>query len=433
MVRSVDGDGLARRGWGVALVAGASSLLALSAACSTAPPPPADAPDGGGEDAWNGHWPDEDAGPVDAARADLGPWEPPPDEPYPLDLPPRFPRPRVPAHTPLRRPVVELGRHLFYDTRLSGNGTMSCATCHQQARAFTDGRALAVGSTGELHFRHSMSLVNVAYNSQHGWASTLHPELEEQMLIPLFGEEPVELGLAGRDREVFERLRAEPRYQRLFPLAFPADADPFTLRNLVRAIAAFERVILSYRTPFDRYAFGGEVDALSEAAKRGEALFFSEDLECFHCHGGFNFANSVTHEGTVFDETTFHNTGLYNVDGRGAYPAHDTGLMRQTGDPAHMGRFRAPTLRNVMITAPYMHDGSIADIDGAIDHYARGGRLIVDGPYAGDGRRSPLKSEFVRGFSLSPQQREDLKAFLSALTDEALIRDPALANPWDGR
>jgi cytochrome c peroxidase len=411
----------------------AAALVAWGAGCGPEPAAPAGSADAATDDAWNGHWPDLDAGPRDAAREDLGPWSPPPDEPYPLALPPGFPRPSVPAHTPLRRPVVELGRHLFYDTRLSGNGTMSCATCHQQARAFTDGRALALGSTGQLHFRHTMSLVNVAYNSQNGWASTLHPELEEQMLIPLFGEEPVELGLAGRDAELFERLRAEPRYQALFPRAFPADADPFVLRNLVRAIAAFERVILSYRSPFDRYAFGGDADAISESAKRGEALFFSEDLECFHCHGGFNFANSVRHDGTFFDETTFHNTGLYNVDGRGAYPAHDTGLMRQTEDPAHMGRFRAPTLRNIMVTAPYMHDGSIADIDGVIDHYARGGRLIAEGPNAGDGRRSPLKSEFVIGFTLSPQQREDLKAFLAALTDEALLHDPALSNPWDGR
>lgn len=350
--------------------------------------------------------------------------------PYPVPLPKGFPTPKVPEDNPLTVEKIELGRLLFYDPRLSGNGTQSCASCHQQARAFTDGRARAAGSTGELHPRSAMSLANVAYATALGWANPLLDTLEKQALVPMFNERPVELGLTGKEEELFSRLEADLRYQRLFAEAFPQNARPVTLGNIVRAIASFERVLLSGNSPYDRYIQGVDDQAISESAFFGGRLFFSERLECFHCHGGFNFTASVTHEGNPFDETSFQNNGLYNIDGRGAYPPDNTGLFEITHLPEDMGRFKAPTLRNLSFTAPYMHDGSIATLEEVIEHYAAGGRTIHSGPYAGDGSKNPYKSNFVRGFSLSEQEKQDLLAFLRSLDDEEFVRNPRLSDPF---
>jgi cytochrome c peroxidase len=275
-----------------------------------------------------------------------------------------------------------------------------------------------------------MSLANVAYLTTLTWANPTLVALEDQALVPMFGEQPVELGLAGKDDELLARIAAESRYVELFAEAFPEDAEPVSIGSIVRAIAAFERTLLSFDSPHDRYAYGGQAGALTEAQQRGRELFFSEELECFHCHGGFNFSDSTAHEGTAIVETMFHNTGLYNLDGEGAYPEPNTGLFEITGDPADMGRFRAPSLRNIAKTAPYMHDGSLATLEEVIDHYAAGGRTIESGPYAGVGSESPLKSEFVTGFPITPEQRADLVAFLECLTDDAFLTNPNLTNPW---
>ena len=159
-------------------------------------------------------------------------------------------------------------------------------------------------------------------------------------------------------------------------------------------------------------------------------LFFSERLECFHCHGGFNFTDSTTHANTAIEQIGYHNTGLYNLDGNGAYPADNTGLYDMTGERRDMGRFKAPTLRNIAVTAPYMHDGSVETLSDAIEHYRRGGRLIAEGAAAGDGRLSPYKSEFVRGFELSDEERHDLIEFLESLTDPDVLSDEQLSDPF---
>lgn len=349
---------------------------------------------------------------------------------YDWGLPPGFPVPRVPEDNPMSAVKVELGRRLFYDKRLSGNGTYSCASCHRQELAFTDGLPAAEGSTGEMHTRGSMSLANVAYLTALTWGNPLIDTLEEQALGPMFGEMPVELGLAGLEDELLERLRAEPLYQKLFPEAFPEDAEPIRLANITKAIAAFERSLLSYRSPYDRYTYFGDPSGMSAAALRGRDLFFSERLECFHCHGGFNLSDSVEHDGTTFKEVMFHNTGLYNIDGEGAYPPRNRGVFEITGKAEDMGRFRAPTLRNIAVTAPYMHDGSIATLEEVLDHYAAGGRTIESGPYAGVGSENPYKSELVRGFELTAEEKADVIAFLETLTDEEFLKDPRYADPW---
>jgi len=340
-----------------------------------------------------------------------------------------LPLPGVPADNPMSAVKVELGRWLFYDRRLSLNDTTSCATCHIQALAFTDGKPQSVGATGELHPRSSMTLVNAAYASRLTWSNQLLDKLEDQALTPMFGDNPIEMGMAGKEDTIAKLLRTDPRYAELVPAAFPDDEDPHSVLNTIRAISAFVRTIISYDSPYDHFLSGDE-NALGDSAQRGMELFFSERLECFHCHGGFNFTDSTTHANSNVDRFGYHNTGLYNVDGNGAYPADNTGLYDMTGQRRDMGRFKAPTLRNIAVTAPYMHDGSVASLDAAIAHYERGGRLIGEGAHAGDGRSNPFKSEFIRGFELTAEERADLVAFLESLTDISVLEDPSLSDPF---
>lgn len=350
---------------------------------------------------------------------------------YEWHLPAGFPKPNVPADNPISTEKIELGRRLFYDVRLSGNGTYSCASCHRQAKAFTDGLGHAVGSTGETHPRGAMSLTNVGYGTSFTWANDLIVTLEAQVLVPMFGETPVELGLSGQEDALLARLRAEPFYPSAFVAAFGQDAgDAITIDHITKALASFERTLISGNSPYDRFVYGHDQSALDDSAKRGRDLFFSERCECFHCHGNFNFADNVSHEGTVITEMAFHNTGLYNVDGQGAYPFPSRGLIDISGNVADMGRFKAPTLRNIAVTAPYMHDGTIATLDEVIDHYARGGRKIESGPNAGDGAQSPLKSELVRGFLMSDEEKSDMVRFLESLTDQGFLTDPRFSDPW---
>ncbi|MBM3546767.1 MAG: di-heme enzyme [Alphaproteobacteria bacterium] len=350
---------------------------------------------------------------------------------YVWRIPSWLPKPAPPRGNAMSEAKVELGRYLFYDTRLSLDGTFSCATCHKQALAFTDGRAKAIGVTGQLHPRSAMSLANVAYNPVLTWANPLLRLLENQALVPMFNEHPVEMGLAGRERPLDEALDRDPRYQRMFVAAFPQESGVSSLPKIVRALAAFQRSLISANSPYDRYRYGGDPSAISDAAKRGEALFFGERLECHHCHGSFNMNDNVVHERTAFLELAFHNTGLYNLGGTGAYPPENTGVKEISGRPEHMGAFRTPTLRNIAVTAPYMHDGSIATLDGVIDHYAAGGRTIADGPLAGIGSKNPYKDILVPGFEISADERADLIAFLRSLTDEEFLSNPRFSDPFD--
>lgn len=308
---------------------------------------------------------------------------------YHWDLPTGFPVPRVPADNPMTATKVELGRYLFYDKRMSVNRRSSCATCHRQELAFTDGRPVAVGTTGEHHVRGAMSLVNVAYSSALTWNTPGVKRLEDQALGPMFGDHPIELGLRVGDGFLLS-LRSSAKYQDLFARAFPEETDRFTIANVVKAIACFERSIVSARSPYDRYHYERDESAVSDSAKRGEVLFFSQPQSCFRCHGGANFGGGVE----------LHNTGLSASDAT---------------------RFKAPTLRNIALTAPYMHDGSIATLEDVVEHYSAGGRVGHDNPH---------KDPLVAGFHLTSEERQDLIAFLRSLTDEALLHDPRFANPW---
>jgi cytochrome c peroxidase len=334
------------------------------------------------------------------------------------NIPKGFPRPAVPADNPMTLAKVELGRYLFYDRRISVTGTESCGTCHRQELAFTDGRARAQGSTGELHPRSSMSLANVAYVSRLTWADPSLASLEEQALIPMLGTAPIELGLKGREPEFLAALRRDPVYQRLLPQVFPGEPDPFTLANVTKAIAAFERTIVSMRSPYDKYRWGGDPSAISDSAKRGELFFNSSERGgCFQCHAGWNFSAGIRFEGSL-DSEGADVRGFFNT-GAAIFSAPNRGLYEHSGRTGDIGKFRAPSLRNVAVTAPYMHDGSLATLEDVVDHYAAGGKFD-----------QPGKSRIVHPFKMTPDDKRDLLEFLNSLTDQDLLHDPRWSDPW---
>ena len=341
--------------------------------------------------------------------------------PYVWQLPEGFPAPRVPADNPMTPEKVELGRQLFHDPRLSGDGTVSCASCHRPELAYTDGRSRAVGSQGNIHPRSAMSLTNVAYNATLGWDDPSLIHLEDQALVPLFNTQPLEMGVAGRENEVLARFRDNRRYRQLFHRAFPKNEDPVSIRNVTYALASFERTLISGNSPYDRWAYGGEVDGLDPDERAGARLFFSRRLNCFRCHSGFNFSGPVVYDGSGTPEAQFHNTGLYSEGGRGAYPKPNTGVHRHSGRSEDMGKFRAPTLRNIALTAPYMHDGSVPTLEAVIDHYAAGGRARYIGTNSRNIGPDSATDPLVTGFELTPEERRQLVTFLGALTDESFV------------
>ena len=270
-----------------------------------------------------------------------------------------------------------------------------------------------------------MSLANVAYRDALTWANPTLRSLEEQALVPMLGTDPVELGLAGHELRVRAELAALPIYQRLFAAAFPAPApsDPsrdtveplVTIERSALALAAFQRSIVSFRSPSDRYQFHDDEAALSASARRGMAFFLSRRTRCGGCHlghtvttdlglnldGGSKAATSPPPDPPAF---MFHDTGLYNlVSGR----QHQE--VRPQGELVDAGRFRIPTLRNVAVTAPYMHDGSIASLDEVLDHYVAGGRAP-----------SPRQSESIQPLALREDERLDLAWISHQRSDKRL-------------
>ncbi len=359
--------------------------------------------------------------------------DPAPEGDWVWELPAGFPVPAVPRDNPMSVAKVELGRHLFYDRRLSINNTTSCATCHLPERAFADGKVVPEGATGVFLARNSPGLQNVAYLSTYTWANPLLETLEQQVVVPMFGENPVELGV-GLDLEgVLARLAADPVYPPLFAAAFPQDLSPINKASVIKAVAAFVRSMISGGSPYDRYTYGRDGGALSDSARRGMELFLSERTECYHCHSGVNLTAAFRAKDSASIERVFENDGLYNVGNQGTYPPNNPGLFEFTGKPEDHGRFRVPPLRNLGYSAPYMHDGSLATLEEVVDMYARGGRRITEGPLAGDGALDPHKSPLVRGMNLTAQEREDLLAWLRSFDDPTFGADPRFADPWTSR
>lgn len=323
------------------------------------------------------------------------------DSQYAWRLPPGFPPPAVPADNPMSDAKVALGCRLFFETRLSVTHTYSCASCHHPERAFTDGRALAVGAKGDSMHRGAMTLTNVAYNPAFTWASDSVVTLERQMEQPLFNDHPLEMGLKRDDRALLEWLGQQENYAAAFRKSFPQEAGPITVPNVLKAIASFERTLISGRSAFDRYVYDDDRAAFSAGARRGMRLFYSDRSGCAHCHFGVNFSGPIVQRGKSPPPALFANNGTA-VKG-------DEGLSAETKRQRDRGRFRVPTLRNIALTAPYMHDGRFATLEDVIEHYAAGGKHaesigVVDSQ--------------IRPLDLSAEEQRDLVEFLKNLTDE---------------
>jgi cytochrome c peroxidase len=291
---------------------------------------------------------------------------------------------------------VELGRRLFYDADLSRDGTTSCGTCHEQHRGFTEGNASHPGVGNVPGRRNVMGLANVGYFDPLTWADPGQHRLEDQMLVPLMGEHPVEMGMAGMDGELNQRIAADPCYRQMFAAAFPEEKGRIERATITKAVASFERTLISYGSAYDR-------NTLEPEAARGKALFFGLG-DCASCHAGANFTDGK-----------YHNIGLYDEDGHGLYPARDHGLKEMTGEGRDEGAIRTPSLRNVALTGPYMHDGSIKSLGDAI-------RRHLDG-------KSPLRDARLKSVRLDEAQISDLTAFLQGLTDRDFAENPAFALP----
>lgn len=363
----------------------------------------------------------------------LAPWlfaSDPPSSPIAdaLLLPAGFQPPLIPPGNPLSKEKIALGRELFYETRMAVDGITSCASCHIQARAFTDGKPHAIGATGGQHPRATMSLTNVGYNASLTWADPSLDKLENQAEIPLFNQHPIEMGLQGRLEEVLVIFANEKRYQSLFEAAFPNENTP-NLSQITRALASFQRTMTSFSSTFDAIMMEDAHPPERAVILRGMSLFFSNELNCSKCHGGFNFSGPVsTDDQRSFP--TFHHNGLLGQSPSQDERQIDPGLASHTGQPRDWGKFRAPTLRNIAVTAPYMHKGQLPTLAAVLDHYAQGGQPFPQDGVAG--KDHPNKSPFIRPFKLTSDQREDLLTFLKSLTDKTFLNRPDLSNPNPG-
>jgi cytochrome c peroxidase len=331
-----------------------------------------------------------------------------PYNPLPADVaetPPWFVQMDIPAGNPLTEQGVALGRMLFYDPILSSDSTMSCASCHRLDMAMADGKAFSVGVRGKEGIRSALSLANVGHYYNGLFWDGRAVTLEEQALIPV--EDTLEL--AGDWGLVEQRLREHPRYPALFREAFGiGDRREIDRTLAAKALAQFQRTLVSYDAKFDRVK-RGEVQ-FTEQEKRGFLIFFdaSSELpfsECSHCHMD-----------PLFTNLDFANNGIEAVDGLEAFP--DPGRGGVSGRKFDNGMFRVPTLRNIELTAPYMHDGRFATLDEVIDHYISGGHFAEN------------INPNVRRLKLSKDHKADLIAFLKTLTDTTFIHNPAFADPF---
>jgi cytochrome c peroxidase len=303
-------------------------------------------------------------------------------EVYSVTLPDYFPALPVPDKNPMTEAKILMGAKLFYDPALSSDSTISCSSCHLPQFAFTDGRDKSIGVTGNPTVRNSPALFNLAYHPYFMFDGGI-PTLELQPVAPIMHPDEMDFDLF----EIANRLNNIPEYVSLSQNAFD---ESISAKNISYALAAFQRDLLSYQSPYDKYLQGNE-SAISEEQKRGEALFFSDSLNCAACHAGFNLTNYE-----------FYNIGLY-----AEYT--DKGREKVTENPGDNGKFKTPSLRNIELTPPYMHDGSIATLDEVIEFKISGGEA------------HPLKSEKVHAFVLNSEDKNALKDFLISLTDNEFI------------
>ena len=322
---------------------------------------------------------------------------PPGTHPLRLDVTQRFPQVNLPAGNPLTTEGVALGRRLFHEKMLSGNGAQACASCHEQVNAFADARRFSVGSEGQPGKRNAMPLFNLAWNNAFFWDGRAKT-LREQVLMPVTDAHEMNQRL---DLAV-EKLNADKSYRTEFAAAFGSAG--ITSERLAMALEQFLLTLVSQESKFDRAV--RKLTDLAEDEKRGLQLFVTEfdpkrglrGADCFHCHGG-----------TLFTDHQFHNNGLPLDDA-------DIGRMAVTGAAADRGKFKAPSLRNIARTAPYMHDGRFAALEDVIEHYS-------SGVQRSETLDPNLAKHPAAGIELTAEQKHDLVAFLKTLTDEPFTQN----------
>ncbi len=307
-------------------------------------------------------------------------------QPALMEIPEGFPDVLFPEGNEFTKARWELGKKLFYDPVMSADSSISCASCHDPALAFSDQVALSLGVEQRPGTRNAPTLANVAYHPYFTREGGV-PTLEMQVLVPIQEHNEFDFNILL----VAERLAADSQYVHLAAEAYGRPPDAFVI---TRSLACFERSLLSGTSPYDQYLHGGNSTMLSAAALRGMDLFFNERTQCSQCHSGFNFTNYA-----------FENNGLYEVYA-------DEGRFRLTHDSTDLARFKVPTLRNIELTAPYMHDGAFPTLESVIEHYQAGGK------------NNPHKSTLIGPLYLSEQEKQDLLEFLKSLTDETFVNNP---------
>ncbi len=305
------------------------------------------------------------------------------DTGWDLRLPEGFPTPDIPKNNPMHPNKVELGKRLFFDKQLSRTGELSCGTCHQPALAFTGGVAINPGVEDRLGIRNAPTLSNVAYLTAFMFDGG-PKNLENQGMLPFDDHNEFDLNLVLAT----ERLKQDSSYSDLFENAFGKPLEP---KLVLMALAAYERTLLSGESPYDRYKRSGDESVLSESARRGEELFTGDRLNCSSCHTGLFFTNN-----------TFQTNGAYQA-------GQDSGRMRVTLVESDRGLFKVPTLRNLVFTAPYFHDGRFWTLEEVLDFYSEQG-MITPG-------------DSTRGLNLTSVEKQDLMAFLVSLSDTSFTQN----------
>ncbi len=311
--------------------------------------------------------------------------------PYRLQTPSWFPQMEIPAENQLTNARIELGRKLFYEPLLSLDSSISCGTCHLQEKAFTDGLPISLGVDEAIGLRNAPTLANIGfapYFFHDGGVLTL--ELQSQQ--PIFSVVEMRFSIAG----FLQRIENDAAYKRMFSEAYNRAPDAF---GISRAIASFERTLISANSRFDQFEYQGITNALSEQEIRGKDLFFSEQMKCSSCH-----------EAPLFTNYEFENVGLY-------LNYADSGRARISHLAEDNGKFKVPTLRNVALTGPYMHDGSIQTLEEVVEHFNAGGVGHAN------------QSEFIRPLQLTQLDKDDLVAFLNSLTDIQFVSEEDFSNP----
>ena len=335
-----------------------------------------------------------------------GPAEP---TPYTLEVPDYMSRPILDPGNPLTEEGIELGRRLFYDKIMGRDSAFACADCHQQARAFTDGLAKARGVRGQFGERNSMSIVNLAFNANGFHWDGSQSTLREHAIHPV--ENMLEM---DEDWErVLERLRRSNDYPGRFRSAFGIDRTGQITRDLaVKAIAQFETTIISADSHYDRVVYKNTEFFSEEEQLGADSLFFVEDVPLNVLHPGCGHC----HNQPSFGDNQFKNNGLDDVARLEDFV--DKGFGAVSGSRFDNGKFRTPTLRNIALTAPYMHDGRFTTLEQVLDHYAEGGHGVEN------------EDPNITGFSLDEREKAALLAFLRSLTDESLVNDERFSDPF---